>query len=145
MAMRFSQSFTRSLLNQKKKKKAALKAVPQIKPDFAFQVRPPASAASQLPAGILDLLSVSIRVLVFSSYLWNPLLNREINWGRGWDTASVRSSCSSGLTLFLRARGAGEGDWCSAALASARGAGLERACVPSYVLWDEESTPQNWG
>lgn len=94
--MRFSQSFTRSLLNQKNQKKAALKAVPQTQPDFAFQVRPPASTASQLPAGILELLPVSIRVLVFSSYLRNPPLNREINWGRGWDTASVRSSCSLG-------------------------------------------------
>lgn len=74
---------------EKEKKKVALIAVPQIKPDFAFKVHPPASTTSQLPAGILDLLSASIRVLVFASYLWNPLLNREIKWGRGWDVANA--------------------------------------------------------
>lgn len=75
MAIHFSLSCTRFLQNQKNKKinkKMALIAVPQIKPDFAFQVHPPASTTSQLPAGILDLHSASIRVLVFASYLRNP-------------------------------------------------------------------------
>lgn len=77
---------------EKEKKRLALVAVLQIKPDFAFKAHPPASTTSQLPAGILDFLSASIRVLVFASYLWNPLLNREIKRGSGWDAASVLRS-----------------------------------------------------
>lgn len=77
------------------KKKFGFKADPQIEPGFAFQLGSPVSTTSLLPAGILDLLAASIRVLVFSSYLWNPLLNCEINRGSGWDVAQ-------GLTLFLQ-------------------------------------------
>lgn len=77
------------------KKKFGFNADPQIEPGLAFQLGSPVSTTSLLPAGILDLLAASIRVLVFSSYLWNPLLNREINRGSGWDAAR-------GLTLFLQ-------------------------------------------